>query len=382
MSHLLVIGTGHAGYAFVTEYRKLQPQTTIQMFSMDAGHRYSKPMLSNAFHLGKDIDDLITVKREDAARELNVDLRDRETVTSLSVDDKKVTTTAGEYYYDTLVLALGASPRQLVIEGNGAHEVLTVNTLHDYAHFRERISNAARVLIMGAGLIGCEFANDLLKANVKPVIVDPLTRPLGALAPHQVGTDLQEALEHAGVEWRLRRAVTSIISTNSRYLAQLTDREEIEIDAVLSAAGLVPRTDLAKSAGLSTNKGICVDSFGQTSAPDVYALGDCAEFAGRLRPYIRPILAAAKSMAATVAGSPTAITFPVMPVSVKTPTHPIVVCAPEIDIDGSWVLDHGPLGPAHLFYDADRLVRGFAVSGPDATRQSAALIKRVLVPQP
>ncbi|MGO4326401.1 FAD-dependent oxidoreductase [Cupriavidus sp. 2TAF22] len=148
----------------------------------------------------------------------------------------------------------------------------------------------------------------------------------------------------------------------------------------MSAIGLAPRTALARAAGIDTGQGIRTDACCRTSAPDVYALGDCAEIEGKVQPYVLPITHAARALARTLCGEPTPVVFPVMPVSVKTPAVPAVVAAPPPG-SGDWLVEQaaGPVDESlrALCTDAasGQLV-GFSLLG-SAVQERAALTRRM-----
>src|SRR5471032_1515206 len=124
------------------------------------------------------------------------------------------------------------------------------------------------------------------------------------LAPMTVGTALMQDLEVAGVQWQLGNKVQRIDRAARGYTVTLLDGTQLEVDAVLSAVGLKPRTALAQAAGIATDRGILVNRYGQASSRRTYALGDCAQYTnGTLMPFVRPTLIAARSIAATLARS-------------------------------------------------------------------------------
>jgi rubredoxin-NAD+ reductase len=156
---------------------------------------------------------------------------------------------------------------------------------------------------------------------------------------------------------------------------RLANGERVTADAVLSAIGLRANTTLAAAAGLACERGIVVDDHLQTSTEHVYALGDCAQYASagqRTLPYVMPIMNAAKALAATLAGTPTALVFPLMPVSIKTPALPIVVCAAHPAQAGAWLADQsdgGELPGVWRFVDPEGTQRGFVLTGKQTSRR-------------
>ena len=141
-------------------------------------------------------------------------------------------------------------------------------------------------------------------------------------------------------------------------------------DVVLSAVGLKPRTALAGAAGIKINRGIIVNKLLQTSDEDIYALGDCAEVEGRVLPFVMPIMQAARALASTLAGNPTAVKYPAMPVAVKTPACPTVVSPPDAGSQGEWKVEGGVEGVKAQFHHKDGQLLGFALMGAAVSEKS------------
>jgi rubredoxin-NAD+ reductase len=135
------------------------------------------------------------------------------------------------------------------------------------------------------------------------------------------------------------------------------------------------RTALAHHAGLEVKRGIVVDGHGRTSAEDVYALGDCAEYESGVLPYVLPIMTAGRAIAQTLAGTPTPIVFSHMPVSVKTPAHPVSVHTAKPGVVGTWEIAIAEdAGLKLLFTDAAGQLHGFVLTGA-RTAERAAVVK-------
>jgi len=166
-----------------------------------------------------------------------------------------------------------------------------------------------------------------------------------------------------GVEWHLQTVVTHIEKMSSGYRLTLSSGVTVEAGLVLSAAGLKPDIALATAAGLETNLGIVVDAQMRTSDAAIYALGDCAEISGRVMPYILPIVHAIKALTQTITGTPTAASFPRMPVVIKTPVHPVVVATPEPDDNGQWEALRDADGVRALYQSSDGELLGFVLTG-------------------
>jgi rubredoxin-NAD+ reductase len=302
MEPLIIVGSGLAGYTVAREFRKYDKTTQIIMVTQDSGDFYSKPMLSNAFAQKKSAEQLVASPAQTMVEQINMTLLAHAQLQAIDTVQREVATSLGRYRYGKLVLALGADPVRLPLAGNAAERVLSVNDLRDYAQFRAKLGNAKRVVVIGAGLIGCEFANDLLAAGIVPTVVDPSPYPLSSLLPEVAATAVRKALEAAGVVWRFGTTVASVdvdtpadAEQGDGLRVRLSDGSELQADLVLSAVGLRPRTALAAAAGIAVQRGIVVDAHGRTCAEDVYALGDCAEYADGVLPYVLPIMTAARA---------------------------------------------------------------------------------------
>lgn len=368
-----IIGSGVAAWTLVRELRKADPEAEIRLITADSGDFYSKPMLSNALASGKTAESLVMTAALKFAEQQKIELVPNATVSAVDAESRRLKSSAGEFSYDNLVLALGADTIKLPIEGDGAGDVISVNDLNDYAEFRKLLDGKKEVAVLGAGLIGCEFANDLLKADIHTTVFDLADRPLARLLPEQASTFMQNKLAEKGVSWKLGRTVNSIAKNGAGYTLTDSNGETTQADLVLSAVGLKPRTALAENAGITVARGIVVNNLGQTSNKNIYALGDCAEYLGKfVLPYIMPVMQAARAMAQTLAGKPTEIKFPAMPVSIKTPDCPAVVNPPLPEHEGEWEITADENGVKALFKGADGALLGMALLG-EASKERQAL---------
>lgn len=362
---LVVVGSGLAGFAVLRELRRLSPEAKLTLVTLEDGHFYSKPALSTAFAKGKTAETLVTMSAAKMIAQLKLDARIGREAEAIDRQSRVLCTTGGPIPYDALILATGATPYRPAISGDAAHRAISVNQLDHYAHFREQLPDGARVLIMGSGLVGTEFANDLVTSGFKPVVVDMLPLPLAQLVPAAIGERVRDALADAGVEWHLGRTVTAIDYRGDPrgYVATLDDGSLVEADLVLSAVGLRPNVALAEAAGLDIGSGIKVDECGRTSDPAIYAIGDCAEYPHGLSAYVTPIMAAARGIAASALGTPTAIKFPPLAVQVKTTLFPLNLLPPPRSSIGDWhVVENDDGGHKHVFIDDGGVVRGYVLT--------------------
>ncbi len=367
MAPVVIIGSGLAGYGVAREFRKLDKTTPLLIITADNGGAYSKPMLSNALTKGKTAATLVTADADSMAQQLNAEIRTVTRVSEINSVAHEIEIGAERITYSKLVMALGADPFQPLLQGNGANDVISVNDLVDYDRFRSAIDGKQNVAILGGGLIGCEFANDLGGNGFQVDIIDRNPWPLGRLLPEALGRQLQQGLESLGARWHGEETATTVEQSANGYSVTLESGAQLEVDVVLSAIGLRPRTALAKQAGLTVERGIVVDQYLQSSAEDIYALGDCAEVAGLLLPFVAPLMRASRALAQTLAGNATAVVYPAMPVMLKTPAYPISVLPPPPDVDGQWDIHEEPEAIRALFHTPDGALRGFALGGMAAT---------------
>ncbi|PWF42884.1 FAD-dependent oxidoreductase [Massilia glaciei] len=375
-----------AAYGVAREFRKRDARTPILLVTADAGASYAKPMLSNAIALGKEAHQIVAQGAAQMAAQLGATVLTHTRVTSIDSAAHRIETSGasstGRLAYSQLVLALGAQPIRLALDGDAATGVLSVNHIDDYARLRAALARhrgPARVAILGAGLIGCEFADDLAGAGHRVTLVDPSPRPLAALAAPSLSEALAQAWLARPITLMLGTTASSVEHAGAGLRVALADGRGIDADIVLSAVGLRPALALAQAALLETRRGIVVDAYGRTSAPDIYALGDCAEYStgdstgagGAVLPYVAPLLAAARAIAATLSGAPSPIALKPDAIIVKTPSCRLALAPPPPGIRGEWLSAPEGAGIVARFVDELGLLRGFGVSSPTpAQRQS------------
>jgi rubredoxin-NAD+ reductase len=313
--------------------------------------------------------------------QLGIDIKPSTRATGIDGADRVLHTDQGDIAYGQLVLAIGADPIRLKLAGDGAERVLSVNHIDDYSQLRAQLNgfpDGARITILGAGLIGCEFAEDLSGAGHRVTLVDPNQRPLAALAAPALSAGLMAAWAARSIALELGTSAASIDVANDDGLqVSLANGKIIEADIVLSAVGLRPAVALAKSAGLATGRGILVDAFGRSSDAAIFALGDCAEYAtasgSAVLPYVAPLMTAARAIASTLAGKPTAIALKTDAVIVKTPSYKLALVPPPVGAGGDWIDQIEGGQTISRFVDGDGVLRGFGLSQHTPALRSALL---------
>lgn len=385
MSHIVIIGSGHAGLTLAREIRLQDADCKITLLSKESICAYYKPNLSKALSSGKTADQLVMKTAATLSAELNVDCISLvevidinaekqechyQSIEALSSSNKIITT----LHYDKLVLAMGASPIKLPSSIVKTDKVLHINNLDDYRLFRQELAGKKSVAIIGAGYIGCELASDLSSQGIKVSVIDRGAWPLSRAVPEALGSVIQDAMTaQQDISWFLGKTLDSIEEINNKFMVKLSSETLLEVDMIISAIGLKANTDLAKQLGAKTSLGIQVDAFSQTSIKNVYALGDCAEYQEKLLPFIAPITLAAKCLAKTLTGEISKLTLPANAVPVKISACPTVIC-PSSDSRGIWeVQGSGSDLEAHFLNEFGELT-GFALTG-SATSRKAELLK-------
>jgi rubredoxin-NAD+ reductase len=377
---VIILGTGLAGYGLAKEFRKHDADTPLILITSDDGRSYSKPMLSTGYTKDHTAKDLAQLDAGNMARMLKASVWTMTKVNEIDTAAQliKVGDSQTSIHYGKLVLAVGAEVIRPPIEGDGLEMVYSVNDLLDYDDFRIAVkkNNVKKVCIIGGGLIGCEFTNDLLNGGFEVEAVDPLAYCLPTLLPETAGKAVQAALEEKGAKFHFGPLVTAVNKAEQGVVVSLNNGETIAADMVVSAVGVRPRTGLAQASGIETNRGVVTDRLLQTSAPNVYAMGDCAEVNGHVLVYVAPLMAAARALGQTLAGVPTEVSYPAMPVTIKTPVCPVVVAPPAHGAEGDWTIEADGGNIKALFRDGSGNLLGFALTG-DATREKMALQKEL-----
>ncbi|UVJ43958.1 FAD-dependent oxidoreductase [Pseudomonas sp. LS1212] len=360
---VVIVGTGLAGYNLAREFRKLDGETPLLLITADDGRSYSKPMLSTGFGKNKDADGLSMAEPGAMAEQLKAEVRTHTRISGIDPGHKRLWIGEEEVPYRDLVLAWGAETVRVAVEGDASDAIFPINDLEDYARFRAAAAGKRRVLLLGAGLIGCEFANDLIVGGYEVDVVAPCEQVMPTLLHPAAATAVQAGLESLGARFHLGPVLTRLQRSATGLEAHLSDGELIECDLVISAIGLRPRIDMAAAAGLMVNRGVVVDRQLKTSHANIYALGDCAEVDGLNLLYVMPLMSCARALARTLAGNPTAVVYGPMPITVKTPVCPLVVSPPPRGMEGAWTVEGQGGDIKALCRDTAGNLLGYALTG-------------------
>lgn len=380
MKPIVIIGSGLAGYMLAKEFRKLDQTTPLVIITANEGSFYSKPLLSTSLTNKRTPQALALNSAETMRTQLNAEIHIHHYVKHIDPQSKTIIchnqqTTELAIAYDQLILAWGADKISLEIAGAPHQAMCSVNNLEDYHHFWQWLEGKKRIAIIGSGLVGCEFANDLMSAGYQVDMISKSDFPLSNLVPEAIGKNFLQAFQAQGLHWHPDSTPLSIEKTsdsvNQKYRINLSNGTQLETDGILTAIGIKPHLELAQQAGIKTNFGICVDNQLQTNLPSIYALGDCAEVCGHVKQYVAPILQCARSLAKILMGQNETVTYPPMPIVLKTPTCPLVISPPPVgEVNGEWRIEGDHPNSQALFYDKQGKLAGFALTGQFIQKKS------------
>jgi NADPH-dependent 2,4-dienoyl-CoA reductase/sulfur reductase-like enzyme len=266
----LIIGGGLAGDAATRGIRELDPDGSIGMISIEPDPPYMRPNLSKGLWKGRP-EEKIWRKTEERA-ELHLGCR----VTQIDPGKKVVRDEQeNEYRYEKLLLATGGTPNRLPF-GDG--DILYFRTFRDYKQLRGMTEQGNRFAVIGGSFIGSELAAALTMAGKKVTMIFPDPGICSNIFPEDVSRYLNDYYREKGVEVVTGDTVEGIDKNGSRLTVRTKNGRSLEADGIVAGIGIRPNLELAEQAGLHVEKGIIVDDLLQTSAPDVYAAGDAANF--------------------------------------------------------------------------------------------------------
>ena len=324
---IVIIGGGHAGWAAAEAVRALDAEVPLTLVTACVGDRYLKPELSIAMSRGATRETLVRETATRAAQRIGLQLLPETFVIGLSPALHQLRTTRGTLSYTSLVIAMGARPA--LPELLPPQLCWRINDLAAWSGLKQKMQQGPkRIVIVGAGMVGCELADDFVRAGHQVTLLDIQSQPLAALLPPLASARLCAGLASAGVRFVGAVQVEGVALSQAGSKHVFTrDGQVFEADEVVAATGLVTDTRFALGAGLRMDKGIAVnDATLQTSAQDVYALGDCVSIDGAPCRFIEPISKQAKAIAHAILNKPYAGYAHTQPViRLKTTSIPVVI---------------------------------------------------------
>lgn len=374
MNPIIIIGTGLAGYTLAREIRKHNTEIPLTLITADDGSYYSKPQLSSALTNKKTPAQLAMFSAEKMASQLNATIITHQWVQAINPSKQLVITADQQIPYSKLILACGAETIKPTLTGDAADSILQVNNLEEYRILRQKLEGKNKVAVIGCGLVGCELTNDLSNAGFNVAVIALSSVPLDTHVTAPIGEELEKTLAGQGVLWHLNEKVTAVNHNAQGYTITCASGLKVDAEVVLAAIGLRPNIKLAHAANLRTHRGIEVNRYLETSDPNIYAIGDCAEVEGLVLLYVNPLINSARALAQTLLGNRTAVHYPAMPIIIKTSSYPIIVCSPQLQ--NKWDYEMQGDSIKALFYDDKQQLQGFIVT-KDYLPERTALVNQL-----
>jgi NADPH-dependent 2,4-dienoyl-CoA reductase/sulfur reductase-like enzyme len=273
--HIVIVGGGAAGFAAAEMLRRHGFAGEIAMLSHDSAAPVDRPNLSKDYLAGSAPEDWVPLRGPDWYADNNVTLELGTEVTAFNPQAKTVTLHSGASLpYDKLLLATGAEPVKLPVPGADLPHVHVLRSLADSRAIIAAAKTAKRVVVIGASFIGLEVAASLRARELEVHVVAPEKRPLEKVFGPELGDFVRSLHEEHGVVFHLEDGVTAIDAKKVTLKSGAT----LDADLVVTGVGVRPRLALAEKAGLTIDRGVSVDEYLMTSAPDVYAAGDIARW--------------------------------------------------------------------------------------------------------
>jgi NADPH-dependent 2,4-dienoyl-CoA reductase/sulfur reductase-like enzyme len=269
----VIVGAGPAGTACAETLRREGYAGPITLLGAEPPGPVDRPNLSKDYLAGTAPEEWMPLRTQEALGEEKIELVVDDPVSRITPSARTVTLTSGRTLsWGALVLAVGAEPVVLPIEGAQLPHVHTLRTLADARAIIADLAKAKRAVVIGASFIGLEAAASLRKRGLDVTVVGPEATPLARILGDEVGRFVREVHEENGVVFKLGRTPARITSSE----VVLSDGSALPADVVVVGVGVRPRTKLAEEAGLRVDNGVVVDESFRASLPDVYAVGDVA----------------------------------------------------------------------------------------------------------
>lgn len=334
---VVIVGNGPGGVELA---KRLAKEHDVTIVEREETPYYVKPMMSHYVAGDADESQLFPYSL-DWYRKNRIELLLKTEARRIDAENRTIHTDAGALSFDVLVLATGARARKITVPG--AENMLTLRTWQDAKRLKERLEKGKELLIVGAGFIGLELAGNLAKKGYRIRVVEKTSYLLNL--EKELTERIKERLESYGVEFFLGRDIERIEKD-----VLVTDKEEIPARLILCAIGIVPEIELAKESGAKVNRGVLVDKKFRTSLPNVYAIGDCAEFEGIISGTAKAAMDQAKVLANILSGLSDEFDFQFRSSYFKFADLPLAILG-RIEGEPRWIDEH-----TRAFYKDDRIV--------------------------
>ncbi|PTI14409.1 nitrite reductase large subunit NirB [Staphylococcus warneri] len=287
---LVMIGNGMAGLRTIEEILDRDPQRfEITIIGKEDYPNYNRIMLSNILQNKMTVEETI-MNSYDWYAEHDIKLINNDPVTILDRANKTVITESGQSFeYDQCIIATGSKAFVLPILGSDLPSVIGWRTIDDTKRMMEIAQTKHKAIVIGGGLLGLECARGLLDQGMEVTVVHLAEWLMEMQLDRKAGQMLKNDLEQQGMRFELQANTQEILGDKDVEAVRLADGRVLEADLVVMAVGIRPYTEVAKAAGLEVNRGIIVNAYMQTSDPNIFAVGECAECEGKVYGLVAPL---------------------------------------------------------------------------------------------
>jgi nitrite reductase (NADH) large subunit len=333
---LVVVGNGMAAARLVDELTKqAQGRYAIAVIGEEPRLAYNRVLLSSVL-AGETASHDIELKPALWWRDRGVTVKYGCVATGIDVGRRELKIANDEsIVFSKLVLATGSTALRLNVPGADLAGVHTFRDSRDVDLLLTLAAAKKRVVVVGGGLLGLEAAYGLAKAGARVTLIHLMDRLMERQLDAPAAALLKSLVERKGIEILLNANTAHIHGKTRVEGIELVDGRRIDADAVIFAAGIRPNVALAKDAGISVNRGIVVDDRLQTAAPDIYALGECAEHRGICYGLVEPAYEQARVLARYLAGAAVAYQGSVVATNLKVSGVSVFSAGDFVGADGS-----------------------------------------------
>jgi 3-phenylpropionate/trans-cinnamate dioxygenase ferredoxin reductase subunit len=277
IDRVVIVGAGLAAARAAETLRNDGYEGSITILGEESERPYLRPPLSKEYLRGESDRASVHVHPETFYAEQRIDLRLATRVLGIEPRTREVVLAGtGHIPYDRLLIATGARPRALPVPGADLAGVMTLRAMTDADAIHAAAMTAERIVVIGSGWIGSEVAASLRMLGRTVTLIGPETVPLERVLGPEVGGVYRDLHLQHGVDWRPRTMVRRIVGRDRVKAVETATGERIAADLVVVGVGVLPRTELAVSAGIAVGDGIEVSATLETSIPGIFAAGDVA----------------------------------------------------------------------------------------------------------
>ncbi|ATH61891.1 MULTISPECIES: nitrite reductase large subunit NirB [Staphylococcus] len=295
---LVMIGNGMAGLRTIEEILERDDERfDITIIGKEPYPNYNRIMLSNILQNKMSVEETI-MNSYDWYDEHNIQLINNDPAIKIDRNNQKVMTESGiEVDYDQCIFATGSKAFVLPIQGSDFPSVIGWRTIDDTKRMMEIAKSKKHAIVIGGGLLGLECARGLLDQGMEVTVIHLAEWLMEMQLDAKAGQMLKADLEKQGMNFELQANTKEILGEEDVEAVRLADGRVLEADLVVMAVGIRPYTELAKQSDLEVNRGIVVNDMMQTSDPNIYAVGECAEHQGKVYGLVAPLYEQGKVLA-------------------------------------------------------------------------------------